>query len=77
MILNILSPEKILYEGKVELVTLPGINGAFTVLDRHAPIISTLNKGYIIYQISGESVSVNIEGGFVEKKGDIITICIE
>lgn len=37
MILRIISTEKILFDGPVDRVTLPGSCGPFTVLDRHAP----------------------------------------
>ena len=49
MTLEILSPERTLYSGEVERVTLPGALGEFTVLRRHAPIISALVKGEVKY----------------------------
>jgi F0F1-type ATP synthase epsilon subunit len=45
MKLSIISPEKVLYIGSAEMVRLPGLQGAFTILERHAPIISGLEKG--------------------------------
>jgi F-type H+-transporting ATPase subunit epsilon len=51
MNLEIFSPEKILYRGEATSVTLPGVLGAFTVLDHHAPIISPLVKGEISYRV--------------------------
>lgn len=45
--LEIISPDKIIFSGDVGLVQLPGINGSFTVLKNHAPIVSTLAKGSI------------------------------
>jgi F-type H+-transporting ATPase subunit epsilon len=77
MKLNILSPEKILYKGPAELVMLPGLQGAFTILERHAPIISGLGKGKIVYRNEGKEVSLDIEGGFVEAKNNVVTICVE
>jgi F-type H+-transporting ATPase subunit epsilon len=77
MKLDVISPEKTIYSGQTEIVTLPGIQGVFTVLDRHAPIISPLNKGNIIYRREGKDISVKIEGGFVEVKNNVITVCVE
>ncbi|MDR1526650.1 MAG: F0F1 ATP synthase subunit epsilon [Dysgonamonadaceae bacterium] len=77
MKLHILSPEKILYKGTAEMVLLPGLQGAFTILERHAPIISGLNKGNIIYRNEGKEVSLHIDGGFVEAKNNEVTICVE
>jgi F-type H+-transporting ATPase subunit epsilon len=77
MKLDIISPEKILYKGPAELVMLPGLQGAFTVLERHAPIISGLNKGTLLYRNEGKDVSLEIDGGFVEAKNNIVTVCVE
>ena len=77
MKLEIISPEKIVYSGKAELVTLPGLQGLFTILDKHAPIISGLNAGTLVYRCEGKEESLMIEGGFVEAKNDLITVCVE
>jgi F-type H+-transporting ATPase subunit epsilon len=77
MKLDILSPEKKLYEGPAEAVMLPGLQGAFTILERHAPIISGLNKGILLYRKEGKEVALKIDGGFVEAKNNVITVCVE
>ena len=77
MKLDIISPEKILYAGAAELVMLPGLQGAFTILERHAPIVSGLNKGVLLYRNAGKEVRININGGFVEAKNNTVTVCVE
>ena len=77
MKLNIISPEKILFSGDVNAVTLPGTMGSFTVLKDHAPIISGLEEGTIIYSLDGNEISQPVNSGFVEVKSNIITICVE
>ena len=47
MILEVVSPEATLFSGEVNSVTVPGANGAFQVLDNHAPIVSILNPGTV------------------------------
>ena len=47
--LNIVSPEKEIYNGEVESVTLPGTIGTFTILPQHAPIVSSLREGKVMY----------------------------
>ena len=47
MILEVVSPEATLFSGEVNSVTVPGANGAFQVLDNHAPIVSILNPGIV------------------------------
>jgi F-type H+-transporting ATPase subunit epsilon len=77
MKLDIISPEKVLYSGTAESVMLPGLKGAFTILERHAPIISGLNKGNLMYRKENEAISLSIDGGFVEAKNNIVTVCVE
>ncbi len=77
MKLEIISPEKILFSGDVELVTLPGTSGSFTILEKHAPIISSLNKGILSYRINGKDIELEINGGFIEAKNNIVSVCIE
>jgi F-type H+-transporting ATPase subunit epsilon len=45
--LEIITPDKKLFEGKINLVQVPGSKGSFEVLQNHAPIISSLEKGTI------------------------------
>lgn len=47
MKLEIITPEKKMFEGEVEAVRFPGVDGLFQVLKGHAPIISALSKGQI------------------------------
>ena len=77
MILEIVSPEKIIYSGNAESVMLPGFNGAFTILNRHAPIISTLRKGVLRYRINDKNEKVIVNEGFVEVKKNKVSVCIE
>ena len=77
MNLEIVSPEKIIYSGKAELVTLPGNDGLFTILNRHAPIISALKKGVVTYRVGEKEEEVIINEGFVEAKKNIVSVCIE
>ncbi len=77
MRLEIVSPEKILYSGEAELITLPGTVGRFTILERHAPIISSLEKGTLMYRVHGEDKELSINGGFVEAKNNVVSVCID
>ncbi|MDR1371385.1 MAG: ATP synthase F1 subunit epsilon [Dysgonamonadaceae bacterium] len=77
MQLTIVSPEKTLYSGEAELVTLPGTIGSFTILERHAPIISSLEKGTMVYRVKAEDKELILNGGFVEAKNNIVSVCID
>ncbi len=73
----IVSPEKTIFDGKVESVTVPGSLGLFTVLPQHAPIISSLRNGNIEYVVQKEKQTYEIKGGFIEVNDNEVSICIE
>ena len=73
MDMTIATPEGIVFEGKVESAKFPGASGAFTVLPRHAALISALTAGKIIYTQEGKPTEVIIRGGFVEIKKDRVS----
>ncbi len=50
MLLEILTPEKKIFEGDVTIVTFPGADGSFQVMDNHAPLISLLKEGTVEYK---------------------------
>ncbi|NDV58545.1 F0F1 ATP synthase subunit epsilon [Bacteroides sp. 519] len=74
--LSLVSPEKIIFEGEVSSITLPGVVGSFTILPRHVPIVSSLKEGKLIYvNKEGEQI-IEICNGFVEMSGEEISVCI-
>ncbi|MFZ4581490.1 MAG: ATP synthase F1 subunit epsilon [Paludibacter sp.] len=77
MKLEIVSPEKVYFSGDVALVTLPGKSGQFTILENHAPIISLLSKGSVIYKKDAVEQTLEIESGFAEVNNNSIVVCIE
>jgi len=73
--LEIITPEKRLFDGKVKLVKVPGASGSFEVLKNHAPIISTLTKGTIkVITETDKQELFEIESGIVEVKANNISI---
>ena len=75
--LNVISPERSVFEGEVSEVTLPGEVAPFTILPHHAPIISSLVKGVVSYTAKqGDKGTVEIDGGFVEMSNGKVTVCI-
>ncbi len=78
MKLIILKSEGSVFNGDVESVTLPGRDGSFTLLARHAPLISILDKGFIKFRkINDEEHNqLEINSGFVKVKNDLVTVCI-
>ena len=66
MHLEIITPDKKLFEGDVSIVTFPGSDGSFQVMNNHAPLISLLKAGMVEYKTNGQREHVNITGGVVE-----------
>ena len=67
MYLEIISPEKTLYNGEVSYVNIPGSDGSFGILKNHAPLISTLGEGTVkIKDESNEEKLFEIKGGVAE-----------
>jgi F-type H+-transporting ATPase subunit epsilon len=67
MFLEVVTPIKKVFEGEVSIVTFPGVDGSFQVLNDHAPLVSTLKKGTLVYKSTkGAESTVDITGGVVE-----------
>lgn len=75
--LRIIAPDRMVFEGEVESVTLPGTVGSFTVLDRHAPIISSLESGKIVYKDANGQTDMTVRSGFAEVRNNVLSICVE
>lgn len=75
--LKIISPEKIIFKGEVEMVKVPGVMGEFEILNNHAPIISALQKGIVEYGTGSDRTQIEVIGGFVEVLKNEVSLCIE
>lgn len=77
--LKIISPEKTLFNGSVHIVQLPGVEGTFSILHNHAPLIVALKKGDIVYQTDqqSEQQKIAIDSGFIELHNNVATVCAE
>lgn len=79
MTLEILTPERKIFSGDVYGVQLPGINGLFEVLDKHAPLVSALKNGQlkILKDKQNNTVTYSIQSGFVEVLNNKTTVLVE
>ena len=75
--LKIVSPEKIEFDGEVESVLVPGTLGSFEILQNHAPIISSLNKGVVTYETAQGKKDLEVIGGFVSVNQNQVNLCVE
>ena len=77
LLLKIVSPEKVIFSGMVTSVMVPGTLGSFEILTGHAPIISSLDSGKVIYNSESGFRQLHISGGFVEVKRNEVSLCVE
>lgn len=88
MILEIVTPEKVIYSGKVQSVSVPGINGQFQMLDNHAPVVSLLAHGQVkifgtidvddsvaeLFIKGNGTTDFAINGGVIEMKNNKVVV---
>ncbi len=74
MTVNILTPDKQLYEGEATYVGLPGTDGSLGILSNHAPLVTTLRNGEITVKTGSEEMSFEVNGGTVEVLNNHVTI---
>lgn len=72
--LNIITPENKVFEGSVDSIQCPGLNGLFGILDGHAPMVSALGEGNLIHVSEGKETEVKISGGFLEVSNNVCSV---
>jgi len=78
MQLDILTPERKVFSGKVYGIQLPGREGSFEILENHAPIIAALGKGKMkVLKDKNSADTYEISGGFIEMLNNKASVLIE
>jgi F-type H+-transporting ATPase subunit epsilon len=73
--LEIITPERIVFEEDgVESVTLPGVQGEMTLLPSHAPLMTALQPGPLVFRKAGVETDVALSGGFLEIRDDKVVV---
>jgi F-type H+-transporting ATPase subunit epsilon len=75
--LEIVTPEKLAYEGDVDSVQVPGSEGELGVLPHHAPLVSTLGAGELRLRTGSQEESFAIVGGFLQVLPDKVVVMAE
>jgi F-type H+-transporting ATPase subunit epsilon len=71
---EIVSQDRIVYQGDVDIVVLPGAAGEMGILPHHSPLLSTLKYGIISVRSKGEEQHFTVAGGIVEVQPDQVTV---
>lgn len=71
---EIVSQDRMVYEGDADIVVLPGMDGEMGILPHHAPLLTTLKFGIIKVRAKGEEQVFAVAGGVAEIQPDLVTV---
>jgi len=75
MDVQIVTPDKSLYSGQADLITVPGTSGSIGILSNHAPLVSSLKMGEVKIVLNDKEEFFKIKGGVVEvSKNKVIVL---
>lgn len=78
LFVELVAPDRKVYQGEAESVRVPGVEGSFTILANHAPMIAAFEVGPIFVTSSdGERIAYATSGGFVEVVDNRVTVLAE
>jgi F-type H+-transporting ATPase subunit epsilon len=75
--LEVITPERLVLNETVGMVTVPGLGGELGILPGHTPLISALQTGVLTYLQDGRNVQLHVSGGFVEVRDDHVSVLAE
>jgi F-type H+-transporting ATPase subunit epsilon len=71
---EIVSQDRLVFEGDADIVVVPGTNGEMGILPHHAPLLSTLKYGVLKVRYQGHEEIFTVAGGVVEVQPNLITV---
>jgi F-type H+-transporting ATPase subunit epsilon len=75
---ELVTPERMLLSEDAAQVVVPGVEGEFTVLAGHAPVVSALRPGVVNATLSdSRTVRVFVKGGFAEVDAERLVVLAE
>lgn len=77
ILLEIVTPEKLAFSGKVEQVTVPGSEGQFGVLRGHTPLLSFVDIGELNFIKEGKKYFYAVNTGYAEVASNKVTVLVE
>jgi F-type H+-transporting ATPase subunit epsilon len=77
LMLEIVTPEKMAFTGKIEEVTIPGSEGEFGVLRGHAALLSSIDVGELNFTKDGKKTFYAVNTGYTEVTTGKVTVLVE
>jgi F-type H+-transporting ATPase subunit epsilon len=75
--LRIISPDRVVLDEQVDSVRLPGVDGSFGILPRHAPMIAAIAVGVLHYRQGGAEKVLFVSEGFCEVGHNVVRVVAE
>ena len=74
MIVEVITPDEVLFSGEAISVKLPGTSGSFEALSNHAPLLSSLEKGSIVVRTTIGEETFEVSGGIGELRNNKVVV---
>jgi F-type H+-transporting ATPase subunit epsilon len=71
---EIVSQDRLVFEGEVDIVVAPGADGEMGILPHHTPLLTTLKPGVLRVRLQGQEQAFAVSGGIMEVRPDIVTV---
>ena len=71
---EIVSQDRMVYEGDADIILVPGIEGEMGILPNHAPLLAILKLGVLVLRYQGDEKDFTISGGVVEVQPNLVTV---
>ncbi len=71
---EIVSEDKMVFQGEADTVILPGAEGEMGILPNHAPLLTTLKLGVITVRAQGREERYTVSGGVAEVQPDVVIV---
>ena len=72
--LEIVTAERVLFEGDVDAIAAPGVEGEIGVLPQHAALMTALQPGDLRYRVGDNEEDFAVTGGFLDVRGDRVSV---
>ncbi len=72
--LDVLTPEKLVFAGDVDMILASAVDGQLGILPHHAPLMTMLQPGDLVFRNAGKEESLVISGGFLEVRPDRVVV---
>lgn len=75
---QLITPEKIIFKGEVEFVTVPTTTGVITVLPTHTPLVSAIETGELVLKTKEGETHFAVFSGVIDiRPGSIVHILVD